>query len=82
MERESGGMLHMAVNNGTIGAVSLLLSHGAKVEYGAPLHSHVRREASETTLGQISPPVDLATRCKVGDHLPDLGVDIDAITNV
>lgn len=46
VERKSGDILHMAVNIETIETVNLLLSQGAKLEYGAPLHSLFRRDTS------------------------------------
>lgn len=48
VHRKSGDILQMAVNVGTSETVDILLSHGAKLEYGTPLHSLVRRSPQKT----------------------------------
>ena len=82
-QRMSGDILALALHVGTTETIDLLLAHGAKVEYGSPLHSLVQRENSEHSEVPIPYPLrDLDARCRMGDHLLELGVDINEVKNV
>lgn len=86
-QRKAPDILHMALNVGTRETVDLLLSRGAKLEYGAPIHSLVTRASQDLKFDEtFETPVDspdrLAARCDMADYLLGLGEDINGLGNV
>ncbi|SPO06176.1 uncharacterized protein DNG_08865 [Cephalotrichum gorgonifer] len=83
VQRKSGEILDLAVKVGTPETVETLLSHGAKLEYGAPLHNLVLRPPPADALGPIpDSPVDPAARFAVAEYLLSLGEDINGVKDV
>ncbi|CCF32766.1 hypothetical protein CH063_05087 [Colletotrichum higginsianum] len=96
VQRLKGHILEMAVNLGATEAVTLLISRGAKLEYGIPLHSLARRRPhpaaikvmDETFLKELckeTPELEyptLSTRLAMAQHLIALGEDINRVANV
>ncbi|KAB5585044.1 hypothetical protein GE09DRAFT_1233260 [Coniochaeta sp. 2T2.1] len=96
VQRLKGHILEIAVNLGATKAVTLLVSRGAKPEYGIPLHSLVRRRpdsAAAKVMGEellkelckktpeLKYPT-LSTRFDMAQHLIALGEDINRVVNV
>lgn len=94
--RMSGDILQMAVNLGAMEAVTLLISKGARVAYGIPLHSLVRRRPDSSKfkvmddtykkeLWHETPELrypTLSNRLTMAKHLISHGEDINRIANV
>lgn len=96
--RLSGDILEMAVNIARPLVAARLISHGAKPEYGIPLHSLVRRRPDPATFDAVpmnqdfinqlyrSPPEleypTLNTRYATASQLIDAGEDINRVANV
>lgn len=71
LARKSGDILHIAVEMGSIEAVDLLVSHGAKPVYGSSLHRLVEGFHMETE-----------TRFAMADYMLNIGDDINGLRNV
>ncbi|KAK1988352.1 hypothetical protein LZ30DRAFT_699304 [Colletotrichum cereale] len=96
VERLKGHILEMAVNLGATEAVTLLVSRGAKPEYGISLHSLARlkpdpaatKVMNEKYLQELrkeTPEVKyptLSTRFDMAQHLIDLGENINKVADV
>ncbi|KZL72831.1 ankyrin repeat protein [Colletotrichum tofieldiae] len=96
VQRLKGHILEMAVNLGATEAVTLLVSRGAKLEYGIPLHSLARRRPHPASnkvmdeeylkeLCRETPELEyptLSTRFTMAKHLIALGEDINRVANV
>lgn len=81
VRRKSGDVLNMAAMEAPLEAIDLLLSYGAKFEYGRPLHSLVQSPVvnlSGDTTGLLIDPA----RYKMAKHLISLGEDIDGLRDV
>ncbi|GJC85375.1 hypothetical protein ColLi_08213 [Colletotrichum liriopes] len=86
----------MAVNLGATEAVTLLVSRGAKLEYGIPLHSLARRRPHPASIKVMdeeylkelcreTPELEyptLSTRFAMAQRLIALGEDINRVANV
>ncbi|KAL0937813.1 uncharacterized protein CTRU02_207544 [Colletotrichum truncatum] len=96
VQRLEGHILELAVNLGAKEAVTLLVSHGAKLEHGIPLHSLARRRPDPaaikvmdeeylkelyTEIPDMKYPT-LSTRLDMAQHLIALGDDINKVANV
>lgn len=80
--RKSGDILDTAAVEASPRAINLLISHGAKLEYGKPLHCLIQRCPAVGKLGETPGlPVDPA-RYKVAEYLLGLGEDINGVRDV
>ncbi|WQF82839.1 Putative ankyrin repeat-containing domain superfamily [Colletotrichum destructivum] len=96
VQRLKGHILEMAVNLSATEAVTLLISRGAKLEYGIPLHSLARRRPHPAAIKVMdeeflkglykeTPELEyptLSTRFVMAQHLIALGEDINRVANV
>ncbi|KZL63396.1 hypothetical protein CI238_11937 [Colletotrichum incanum] len=96
VQRLKGHILEMAVNLGATEAVTLLVSRGAKLEYGIPVHILARRKPHSAAIKVMdeeylkelckeTPELEyptLSTRFAMAQRLVALGVDINRVANV
>ncbi|KAF9875438.1 hypothetical protein CkaCkLH20_07258 [Colletotrichum karsti] len=96
VQRLKRHILEMAANLGATEAVTLLVSHGAKPEFGMPLHGLAWRRPDPATtvvmdeelfkrLCQEPPELEypnLSRRFSMAQHLIALGEDINRVANV
>ncbi|KAI1878956.1 hypothetical protein JX265_003133 [Neoarthrinium moseri] len=75
LARKCGEVLNMAASTGSTEAIDLLLSYGAKLEYGSPLHRLAGYSYAADDSGQ-------ASRYAMADHLINVGDDINGLRNV
>lgn len=78
--RKDGFILNLAVRVATVEAVDLLLAHGARIEYGQPLHSLCHRHPDLGPRHHKDPPEPPSRpeRFDMADHLVALGADVNA----
>lgn len=82
VQRKSGHVLNMAVVEASPEAIDILLYHGAKLEYGRPLHCLVQYFPVADNTGETPGlPTDPA-RYKIADRLMSLGEDINGLRDV
>lgn len=81
VRRKSGDVLNMAIDEALPQAVSLLVSYGAKLEYGRALHSLVRRFPS-TDPSSLPPDSPVRIRFLLADYFIRLGDDINGLRDV
>lgn len=72
MERKSGDLLHTAVEMGSTQIVDILVSYGAKPEYGSSLHHLIKGFDNMAT----------ETRYKMAEHMLSIGDDINGLRNM